>query len=503
MLSTPSTNAEPTIDQAVLDAIYRKSPLAFAMRAMLVLEPATPITPNWHHKAIELKLLRAFNGIAKKIVINQPPKTLKTHLISVSFVAWLLLRNPDKKIAILCHDEGLAAKIVRQIRQIMKSQWYLALAPNTHIAKDKDSETLFETTAGGEVRAFSMQGGITGHGFDVIIIDDPQKASTAHSKVERENVENAYKSAISSRWRDPSSGILILVMQRLHVDDFTTYILKNLSEVEHLSIPAKATKTQEYQLSDGKTYKFCEGELLEPDRLTEAYLAEQRKIQGYDYFYAQYMQNPHMTAGRIIDVSWFKPYDIPRTHDYRVISIDPGFSEGKGCMSAALVCGLVGDDIEILHAAQGQFHYPGLLSWIRTLDKTWKPDTIPIETMGPGMGLPSALDEYGISHYVKIDRHAGKSKLARMQMASRHIEEGHVWLPQQAPWLDEFLERMAEFPHGPSDDWPDALSQLIIHLEIIRYWAATYRERRNPPPPPEPQTGLRYGFHYRRFDFSL
>ena len=497
-ISDPSLPPDPE----TMDAIYRSDFIEFAMRCMRVLEPGTNITPNWHHKVIGNALSEARLGIVRRLVINQPPKTLKTHLVSVCYTLWLLLHNPGMKIAIISHDEVLAAKIVRQIRQILKSPWYSSLAPNTVISKDKDSETVFETTAGGEVRAFSVNGGITGHGFDVIIIDDPQKASTAHSEVERENVVSAYKSAISSRFKDPSTGILIVVMQRLHVDDFSAFILKTHSDVRHLSIPARATKTIEYEIGENQFHTYKEGELLEPDRLTETYLADQRKIQGFDYFSAQYMQNPQMSAGRIIDINWFKTYDKPREHELRIVTIDPAFSENKGDMSAAIVCGITGDEFEVLHAEQVQRHFVGVLTWINGLDELFKPDLFAIETIGAGHGFPHALGEYGIKHVFEVGKHGRVSKQARMEIASHKIEQGKIWLPREAPWLDDFLAHIAEFPHGPGDDWADALSQLIIYLNEISSWARFHKAQRAPPPEPQRQTGLRRGMHYQRFEFT-
>ena len=238
-------------DDEILTAVYRTRVLAFADRAMTVLEPGTKLETNWHHQAICHKLEQASQGHIKRLVINQPPKTLKTHLVSVGFVAWLLMRDPALKIAILCYDDSLASKQLRAVRQIMKDPWYQALAPNTQVKPEKDTEYLFETTAGGECRALSVQGGITGLGFDYIIIDDPMKASNAYSDTERARLEEQYKSAIANRWRNPAKGVLIVVMQRLHVDDFTMFILKAAGNAVHLSIPAIAADDHIFELGEG------------------------------------------------------------------------------------------------------------------------------------------------------------------------------------------------------------------------------------------------------------
>ena len=487
---------------AVLAALYRSRLLLFAERAMTILEPDTPLVTNWHHEAITYQLSRCYSGENRRLIINQPPKTLKTHLVSISFVAWLLMHDPSLRIAIISYDEPLASTQLRKIRQIMHSAWYRKIAPNSRIRKEKDTESLFETTAGGEVRALSVQGGITGHGFDYIIIDDPQKASLAHSETERRKLEELYSSAIANRWRNPAKGVLIVVMQRLHVDDFTAFLLRTGRKTEHLSIPAVAPYDMRFMLRDDEALLFYEGDLLEPERLSSEVLAELRSLQGEVHYAAQYLQAPVATGGRIIDRVWFRELREVRKHEYRIISIDPAFTENGGDFSAALVCDIVGDDVQLVHGEQVQRDYPNLVRWIRDLERKWLPDVFLIETIGAGQGLPHYLRDYGIEHVARLETHGGLSKIRRMEMVSPKIESGRVWVPTGAEWARQFLNIIAAFPYGPSDDWPDALSQLLFYQEQACRSAIYHRKRRFPPPPPpaRPQTGLRYGMHYHRWE---
>lgn len=483
----------------ILSAIFRQSLFYFALRAMTILEPQTKLSRNWHQKAIAYELMRCFRGESRRLIINQPPKTLKTHLVSISYVAWLLMHDPSLRIAIICYDEALASTQLRKIRLILRSRWYMALAPATRIRKDKDTETLFETTAGGEVRALSVQGGITGHGFDVIIIDDPQKASLAHSETERRNLEELYASAIANRWRNPAKGVLIVVMQRLHVDDFTAFLLRLRKDTVHLNIPAVAPADMTFHLGDDEVYRFSEGELLEPERLSDEVLEELRAGQGNVHFQAQYMQAPVKTGGCPINPDWFRTYTELPKYDYRIISLDPAFTENGGDFSAALVCDVVGDDIYVVHGEQVQHDYPNLLRWIEKLDKAWKPDLFLIEAIGAGKGIWGLLRERDFHHVATIETHNGLPKLRRMEMVSPMIEAGRVLLPANTEWARQFLGLIGSFPYGPSDDWPDALSQLLLKLRDACLRAGQHRRRRFPPDPPQPQTSLRYGIHYRKY----
>lgn len=487
-------------DQQTLTALYRTKIIAFAERAMTVLEPGTKLETSWHHRAICYKLELASQGPNRRLVINQPPKTLKTHLVSVAFVAWLLMHEPALKIAIISYDDTLASKQLRAVRQIMKDPWYQALAPHTQVKPEKDTEYLFETTAGGECRALSVQGGITGLGFDYIIMDDPMKASNGYSDAERARLEEHYKSAIANRWRNPAKGVLIVVMQRLHVDDFTKFILKAAGNAVHLSIPAIAPEDLVFELGDGKTHLFKKGDLLEPERLSQAFLDEMRALQGSAHFEAQYLQDPQASGGRIIKSEWFCYFKTARKADFTVISIDPAFTKDGGDYSAALVVNLVDDDIEITHAEQGQFDYPGLIHWFKKMDKEWSPDVFLVEAIGAGMGLPHYMRQAEIDHLTFIDTHKGRSKTERMEIASPFIEAGHLWLPEKADWLPLLRKTLMDFPYGLSNDWPDALSQLIIYLRDIRHAAQYHRNRRFPPEPID--TGeRRRSMYYQRFEF--
>jgi phage terminase large subunit-like protein len=488
---------------SVLAALYLRSLLFFAERAMTVIEPGTELEINWHHQAIAYQLERSYRGENRRLIINQPPKTLKTHLVSVAYVAWLLLHDPSLRIAIICYDEALASTQLRKVRQVMKSHWYRRLGPKTRIRKEKDSETLFETTAGGEVRALSVQGGITGHGFDFIIIDDPQKAGLAHSETERRNLEELYSSAIANRWRKPTIGVLIVVMQRLHVDDFTAFLLRVPGDKIHLSIPAIAPCDMRFAVGEDRESLFEEGALLEPDRLPQEALDEMRALQGEVHYMAQYMQAPVATGGHVIDRTWFHNLIEIRKFEARVISIDPAFTENGGNFSAALVCDFVGDDLQLVHGEQVQHDYPQLIRWIRQLDKRWSPDVFLVEAIGAGLALRHYLSDFGIDHVATIETHGGRSKLRRMEMVSPKIEAGRVWLPSNADWARQFLNLIAAFPYGPSDDWPDALSQVLFWQERVCRMAMHHRLRRFPPePPPNPYPVRRGGMHYRRVELT-
>src|SRR4051794_4696947 len=265
--------------ELTVSALYRLSLVAFAERAFRELEPGQSIEPNWHHRAIAFELERCLAGENRRLIVNQPPRTLKSFLIAIVLIAWRLGHDPSAKSLTVCYSEQLATQHTRTVRRIMRSPWYRSLFPKTVITPDKDSESHFETTAGGQCRAVSVGGQITGFGYDNIIIDDPMKAQDVGSETERRKLEETYANTLATRLNNPATGIIIVVMQRLHVDDFTTFLLRT-GQWHHLCIPAIAPAEATYSLGERKVHQVKAGELLEPQRLSKDFLAEQRAAQG-------------------------------------------------------------------------------------------------------------------------------------------------------------------------------------------------------------------------------
>ena len=127
----------------------------------------------------------------------------------------------SKKIAIICHNDNLALDFALKCKCLVESDWYRALAPDVRIPPGRDRVKDFGTVAGGGVYAASIESGITGHGFNVIILDDPQSAQDAGSQAERERVKTLFDGVIRSRLDDPVRGAFVVVQQRLHEDDLS------------------------------------------------------------------------------------------------------------------------------------------------------------------------------------------------------------------------------------------------------------------------------------------
>lgn len=247
-----------------------------------------------HHWSMELigdALTRCHNGQVKRLIINMPPRSLKSFYASVAFPAWLLARQPDTKIMCIAGGRGLAVDHHELTRKLMTHSSYRALFP--HIKMSESGQTIRLHHGGSRSwHVASPGGGITGRGADIIIIDDPQGTNYADDDNRREAINVWYEQNIYQRLDNKQKGVIIVLMQRLHVDDLTAHLLKQ-DDWELLSLPAIAMEDETFTLGDGRTVGRLKGEPLNPvredrDQLRQAML----KIKAQT-FMSQYQQDPY------------------------------------------------------------------------------------------------------------------------------------------------------------------------------------------------------------------
>src|SRR5215469_9666220 len=170
-----------TVTRSGYDDLLQRDFASFAQRAFAELNPQTAFVLGWHFEIIAAKLQAVFDGRIRRLIINLPPRHLKSHLASVAFPAWCLGRNPAAQILCVSYAQELADKLSRDCRRILASDWYRRLFP-TRLSPQRQAAPEFETTAQGCRLATSVGGVLTGRGADIIIIDDPLKPDEALSE---------------------------------------------------------------------------------------------------------------------------------------------------------------------------------------------------------------------------------------------------------------------------------------------------------------------------------
>ena len=225
-------------DQQILDALLRSDFGRFVHRCVKTLNPGAPFLPNWHIDAIAHHLEQVWSGKVTRLIINLPPRHLKSIMISVAFPAFLLGHDPCRKIFGISYGTDLAGKHANDFRSIVQSNWYRRTFPAMRLTRSAEADV--HTTKRGFRKATSVYAALTGLGGDCFIIDDPQKPVDARSESQRNQLNQWFSNTLISRLDNKQTGAIIVVMQRVHLNDLTGHLLENASEWTLLSLPAIA-----------------------------------------------------------------------------------------------------------------------------------------------------------------------------------------------------------------------------------------------------------------------
>lgn len=289
--------------------LLRHDLCAFIHRSFLELNAGTPFVSSWHIEVLAAKLEEVRRGTCKRLIVNVPPRHLKSQAISIAFAAWLLGHEPSKRILSVTYAQSLSDNLARQCRTLITSQFYEGLF-DTRLSKGREAVADYETTEGGYRLSTSIGGVLTGRGADVIIIDDPLKADEALSEPRRQSVNDWYDNTLRSRLNSQEKGAIIIVMQRLHADDLVAHVQKH-ERWDVLSFPAVSGEDKTYDILTPygrKQFQRKTGDILQPRLLSQATLDSQRRAMTDYNFTAQYLQDPQPYSGIIVKRDWLKYY---------------------------------------------------------------------------------------------------------------------------------------------------------------------------------------------------
>ena len=289
-------------------AALRADFLVFYEKCFALLEPGTEFLDNWHISAIAEALRGVQAGELRRLIINVPPRSGKSTLVSVAFTAWLLGHDPRLKIICVSYSESLARTHAAAFRSITNCDWYRRAFPTFQIANGGNRSTETITTQHGFRYAVSIAGPVMGRGADIIIADDALSPEAALSDAVRLRELNFWDTAHRTRLNDKQKGAIILVSQRLHQDDLVGHVVAS-GDWERLSIPAIAPEPKRYRLGPATFYDRAVDEVLDGNREPREALEEMRRAIGSMQFSAQYMQEPVPPEGNLIHRDWLQFYD--------------------------------------------------------------------------------------------------------------------------------------------------------------------------------------------------
>ena len=437
----------------------------FIHRTFQTVAPQQVYRPNWHIDAMSYHLQQCAVGKIKRLLITLPPRNLKSICASVAFPAWLLGQDPSQRIICASYSEGLASQFSLDCRRVVKSDWYARVFPHTRINPEKNTELNFQTTRQGYRYATSVSGTLTGIGGNLIILDDLLKPDDALSDVKRSAVNQWFDRTLYSRLDDKRSGVIVAIMQRLHLEDLAGHLLRKGGWV-HLDLPAIAENEERIQIGPNEYHTRAVGELLHTERESHRELDDAKANMGSFKFSAQYQQNPLPPEGEIIKWSGFQFYDVlppPEPGDEMVQSWDTACKAEQ--LSDYSVCETFlvrGNKYYLVDVLRQKLDYPALKQKVIAHARNHRAGSVIIEDKGSGTSLIQDLRQGGgAGDPMPIAFEPEGDKITRMYAQCAKIEAGQVLLPRSAAWVDEFRSELLQFPHGRHDDQVDSLSQFL------------------------------------------
>jgi predicted phage terminase large subunit-like protein len=451
-------SARPT-EQEALNALLRTRLAAFIRKSFHTVDPGAEYSHNWHVDLIAEYLEACHRREIKRLIINVPPRYMKSIAVTVAWPAWLLGKNPSERIIAASYSHSLSLKHSTDCRLVLKSEWYRKAFPNVALTDDQDTKEKFVTTERGMRYATSVGGSVTGEGGNFLIFDDPHNPQQALSDVQRQHALTWFDQTFASRLNDKQNGVIVGVMQRLHANDLTGHLLEK-GGWEHVSIPQVAEVRT--IIDFGRVKKIREvGDILHESRENSEAIERLKRDIGSYAWAGQYQQRPAPAEGGMCKATWFKRYDRQQdVYEQIVQSWDTASKANE--LNDPSVCttwGVRKDGYDLLQVMVRRLEFPQLKALVRSQAEAFSPDAILIEDKSSGQALLQDLKKETKLPVIAINPTA--DKITRFAAVTPMIEAGRIALPTHAAWLTDYEMEMYTFPNAPHDDQVDSTSQLL------------------------------------------
>jgi len=467
-------NSNEALNKVKQISILRRSYYDFFIWAWDIIEPATPLVDNWHIKylcdllQIEVERIAAKKPKTKDLIINIPPRSLKSMIITITLNAWAWLRYPQLKFISASYNSSLAIEHAVKTRRIIESNEYQEIYLNSFkMTGDQNVKSMFENNKFGFRKSVGTGGGVTGSGADILLIDDPISPELAFSDVERNTCINWFKETMYSRLNDQTIGLRIVIMQRLHQDDLTGWLLANQKgRWEYICIPA----TDDYPVSPECLKKNYIDNCFFKGRFTKDILAQSKEVLGSSGFAGQYGQQPVPSSGGMFKRNWWKFYlKLPESFEVELTSWDMTFKGGaKNDYVVGTVWGYTDGKYYLRDMVRAKMDFVETKQAVRSLLFKYPEINMHlVEDKANGSAIISELKNE-FPGFIPIEPEGDKT--SRASAVTPTVESGNVYLPDPSlfPWVHDVIEECSLFPLGKHDDIVDSITQALRRL-INRY----------------------------------
>ena len=478
---TPAEKAELLAD---LEERERRTRLAAAQDNMLGF--ATAVYPGFkigpHHRKLAKIFTDVIEGRKKRVIINIAPRMGKSEFSSYLFPSYFLGKYPNKKIIMATHTAGLSEDFGRRIRNMIDTEEYREIFPNTVVADDQKAAGKWSTSAGGQYYAAGVGGALAGRGADLFVVDDP------HSE---QDVKTNSRLAFDTAWswfqtgplqRLMPGGAIIIIMTRWGKLDLTgrliDYQTKNPDSIpwEIVELPAIL-----HEGTDNEKSLWPEQWPLEQLKATKAALDPR-------YWNAQYMQQPTAESSALVARKHWRIWEgeDPPPCEFVIQSWDTAYeAKNSADYSACTTWGVFYNEEEkdqaqiiLLDAFKDRMTFPDLKATALKHYKDWEPDAFVVEKKAAGAPLIQELRQMGIP-VAEFTPSRGNDKMVRLNAVADLFVSGKVWAPDTR-WAREVIEEVAAFPNGDNDDYVDTTTQALLRFRQGGFIALESDEKDEP-----------------------
>lgn len=418
------------------------------------------------------EVVRGENG---RLIIEAPPRHSKSETVSIRFPAWLLCKDPTKRVISASYGENLANETGRKVRNIVDTQ---TLFSGVSLAADSKAKNLWHTDKGGQFLSVGIGSGVVGFGGDVIIVDDPfKKREEAESVIQRDGVHNWWQSEIVTRQERGTA--FVIVMHRWHEDDLVGRVLaEEPGRWKVLHLPALA--------EEGDVLGRQVGEALWPWRWSVEELLELRRQVGERNWTSLFQQRPAPAQGAIF--KWWPRYQTLPSCSQIVIGIDTAYSDSaQADYTAWAAWGWDGFSAYLIEADRFRGEIPDAERQISYFVNKMKQQH-PRASVKVAYRVRVAIDRVAAQHIRRgpaslqvVDGHAptrinmgvpvvevklpsGNSKEEIANIVATEFEGGRALIPERASWLDPWLDEHKMFPAGANDDFVETTNAVLWYL---------------------------------------
>lgn len=465
--------------EAIAAERCRRSLRVYMAAAWHVLEPTTPFVPGFHIDAIADHLEAVSRGQIRRLLINMPPRHMKSLAVAVFWPTWEWITAPSCRWLFASYARELSMRDSLKCRRLIESGWYQRQwGDRFQLTSDQNVKTRFDNNRTGYRIATSVGGTATGEGGDRVVVDDPHNVRTAGSDRVRRETVRWWDEAMSTRLNHPARGALVIVMQRLHQADLAGHVLEQ-GGYEHLCLPAEYDGRQTVTSIGWRDPRTTSNDLLWPQQFDRETLASLKRVLGVSAAAGQLQQQPVPPGGGLFRREWFTVLEAsPTDIRARCRFWDCAATRDGGDWTVG---------VKLAQSASGRYIVEDVIrgQWSpadvdRIIEQTARADGVAMrvrEEQEPGSAgkavisartkLLAGFDYRGVP--------ATGEKHTRWQPLAAQAEPGNVVL-LRGPWIPTWLDELTIAPFGAHDDQVDATAGAFAELALAAMNMVTVRK---------------------------